>query len=405
MSLTQILIEAYRALAAKRLRTGLTMLGIIIGIASVVIMLSVGNTVRGFIDKQLALLGSNLLVVQPGAPRDNPGKRGQNNDNAILTLDDATEINTLPSVNGAAAVLQKNFQLNFSGESGNNLVIGTTAEMIRIRNWKLDKGIAISSEDVRAANRVIVIGSKIADQYFYKQDPIGQLIRLDGVPFSVIGVLSGTGRMFDGVDLGDMLITPITAIPIQMPLPGAVHSVIVQSRSGKSLQQTSKEITALLRDRHRLDDEKINDFNIVDLASIAQAGDKIGIALSLAFGFIGAISLLVGGIGIMNIMLVSVSERVREIGIRMAIGAKPSHILIQFLSESIMMCVIGGMIGVGVAALIAWGINQTGEVTMTLAPGNIFIAVFFSTLVGIFFGFYPARRASQMLPIECLRQD
>jgi putative ABC transport system permease protein len=405
MNLLQIFLEACRALAAKPLRTGLTMLGIVIGIASVAIMLTVGDTVRGFIDKQLALLGSNLLVVQPGAPRNATGVQGRAADAAVLTLADAAEIDHLPSVAGAAPTLQNFFQVDYGGENSNSTVIGSTPAMIRIRHWKLDQGVGISDDDVRTASPVIVIGANIADRYFYREQPLGRIVRVDGKPFTVIGVFAGTGRMFDGVDLGDLLLTPISALPMRMPVPGTVQSVIAQARDGGALKDATADMQDLLRDRHRIGGDRADDFHIVNLASIAQSGAKIGLALSLAFGVIGGISLLVGGVGIMNIMLVNVSERVREIGIRMAIGAHPRHILLQFLGEAVMMCVLGGLIGVGIAAFAAWGVTQTGQVTMTLTGAHVFVAVAFAAAVGVFFGWFPAHRASRMLPIECLRQD
>jgi len=405
MSFTQTLIEAYRSLAANRLRSALTMLGIIIGIASVVLMLAVGDAVRGFIDKELAQLGSNLMIVQPGSVRAQGGVRRRAGELPTLTIDDVQAMNSLPTLRGAAAALQGFYQVNYGSDNSNNVVIGSTPEIMPVRGWKLDSGVSISESDVRAGNRVLVIGSRVADLYFYKQDPLGRVVRIDGQPFTIIGVLAGSGRMFDGTDLGDLMLAPITAMPIRMPLPRTIHYAIVQAKDDKSRDEARRDIEELLRDRHRITGDKADDFQITDLASIAQTGAAIGAGLSIALGAIGAISLLVGGIGIMNIMLVSVTERVREIGIRMAIGAKPRHILTQFLSESVMMCLIGGMVGTLIAAGGAWAVNQIGKFTMALSAGHVLTAVLFSTAVGVFFGFYPARRASKLLPIECLRQD
>lgn len=405
MSFSQILIEAFRSLSANRLRTALTMLGIIIGIASVVLMLAVGDAVRIFIDKQLAQLGSNLMIVQPGSMRTAGGVRRRAGELPTLTIDDIAQIDKLPSVNGAAAAMQGFFQINYGKDNSSSMVLGITPEMIKVRDWVVDKGVGISQDDVRAGSRVVMIGSKIADQYFYKQEPLGQLVRIDSTPYTVIGVLAGSGRMFDGIDLGELLLTPITAIPIRMPLPRTIHYAIVQAKDGKTMRDAELDIQELLRDRHRITGDKADDFQITNLASIAATGEAIGAGLSIALGVIGAISLIVGGIGIMNIMLVSVSERVREIGIRMAIGAKPHHILTQFLSEAVMMCIIGGAIGTALAALGSWGVSQSGKFTMSLSIVHILTAVLFSTGVGLFFGYYPARRASRLLPIECLRQD
>ena len=404
MSLIQIIFEAFRSLSANRLRTALTMLGIIIGIASVVLMLSVGDAVRSFIDKELSVLGSNQLIVQPGT-RTQGGVRRRAGELPTLTIDDVEEMNTLPSVKGATSTLQGFFQINYGSDNSNNVVLGVTQDVFRVRNWTIDRGVGIAQSDIRAANKVMVIGSKIANQYFYKQDPIGQNIRVEGKPFTVIGVLAGEGRQLDGSDLGEMLLVPISAIPVRMPLPRTIHYAIVQAKDAKSMTEAENDIKELLRDRHRITGDKQDDFQITNLASIAQTGASIGAGLSIALGAIGAISLIVGGIGIMNIMLVSVSERVREIGIRMAIGAKPYHVLMQFLSEAVVMCIISGMIGTLLAAFGAWLVSQSGKFTMQLSASHILTAIVFSTAVGLFFGYYPARRASRLLPIECLRQD
>jgi putative ABC transport system permease protein len=404
MSFVQIIIEASRSLSSNRLRTALTMLGIIIGIASVVLMLSVGDAVRLFIDKELSVLGSNQLIVQSGT-RSQGGVRRRSGEAPTLTIDDIEAINRLPSVKGATATLQGFFQINYGTDNSNSVVLGVTEDVFRVRNWTIENGVGIGESDVRSANRVIVIGSNVAESYFYKLDPIGKNIRVDGKPYTIIGVLGGGGRQLDGSDLGDLLLTPITAIPIRMQLPRTIHYGIVQAKDAKTMMEAEADIKEVLRDRHRITGDKQDDFQITNLASIAQTGAAIGAGLSIALGIIGAISLLVGGIGIMNIMLVSVSERVREIGIRMAIGAKPRHVLMQFLSEAVVMCVLGGLIGTALAALGAWAVSASGKFLLPLSPAHIITAVIFSTAVGLFFGFYPARRASRMLPIECLRQD
>ena len=404
MSFAQILVEAFRSLAANRLRTSLTMLGIVIGIASVVLMLAVGDAVRVFIDKELAVLGSNQLIVQPGAPSEG-GARRRINESPTLTIDDAEAINRLPSVRAASPALQGSFQILYGDDNSNSLVLGITPEMFTVRNWTVERGVALADADVRSANRVIVIGSSIAANRYYRRDPIGQSLRVDGRPFTIIGVLAGSGRTLDGSDLGELMLVPITAIPIRTPRPRAVHYINVQARDEKALKEAEIDVAELLRDRHRIAGERPDDFQVTNLASIAATGATIGAGLSIGLGVVGAISLIVGGIGIMNIMLVSVSERVREIGIRMAIGAQPHHVLAQFLAEAVAICIVGGLFGVALAVLGVLGVNQSEKFTMVLAPSHVVTAVLFSTGVGLFFGWYPARRASRLLPIECLRQD
>jgi putative ABC transport system permease protein len=404
MSFAQVLIEAFRSLAANRLRTALTMLGIVIGIASVVLMLGLGDAVRVFIDQQLAVLGSNQLIVQPGTPTEN-GVRRRTNDAPTLTIEDAEAINSLPSVRSASPALQGFFQVLYGDDNSNSVVLGVTPEMFAVRNWTVEAGVAIADSDVRAGSRVIVIGSKIASTYYYRRDPLGQTLRVDGRPFTIIGVLAGSGRTLDGTDQGELMLVPITAIPVRMPRPRTVHYINVQARDEASMKAAETDIAELLRDRHHITGDKLDDFQITNLASIAATGAVIGAGLSIGLGVVGAISLIVGGIGIMNIMLVSVSERVREIGIRMAIGAQPHHVLAQFLAEAVVMCLLGGLVGVALAALGVAGVNSSGKFTMGLSPQHVLTAVLFATGVGLFFGWYPARRASKLLPIECLRQD
>ena len=404
MSFVQTLVEAFRSLAANRLRTALTMLGIVIGIASVVLMLGVGDAVRAFINKELAVLGSNQLIVQPGTPTEG-GARRRTNEAPTLTIDDALALNSLPSVRAASPTLQGYFQILYGDDNSNTVVLGVTPEMFVVRNWTVERGVALAESDVRSANRVIVIGSKVASTYYYRRDPIGQTLRVDGRPFTVIGVLAGSGRTIDGTDLGELMLVPITAVPIRMPRPRTVHYINVQAKDETAMAAAERDIADLLRDRHRITGDKLDDFQITNLASIAATGETIGAGLSIGLGVVGAISLIVGGIGIMNIMLVSVSERVREIGIRMAIGAQPHHVLAQFLAEAVAMCIVGGLIGVALAALGVMAVNSTDKFSMTLSPTHILTAVLFSTGVGLFFGWYPARRASKLLPIECLRQD
>ncbi|MEO5732451.1 MAG: ABC transporter permease [Rubrivivax sp.] len=407
MSPLQLLIEAFRSLAANRLRTALTMLGIVIGIASVVLMLGIGDAVKLFIDGQLSVLGSNQLIVTPGEPREDGSRRRTLATDATLTIDDAAALNRIPAVRLASPTVQGSLAVQFGGgdDRGNSIVIGVTPEMFGVRNWSVEQGVAFTDDDVRSAARVILIGSQVAQAHYYRRDPLGQVVRIAGRPFTIIGVLSGSGRTLDGTDLGELLVVPITAIPVTAAKPRAVQYINVQAVSEVRLREAQDDIADTLRDRHRITGDAPDDFTVVNLATIAQTGATIAAGLAIGLGVVGAISLLVGGIGIMNIMLVSVSERVREIGIRMAIGAKPVHVLTQFLAEAVAMCVIGGLVGVALAAAGVWGVNQSGKFTMVLSATHVLTAVGFSTVVGLFFGYYPARRASRLLPIECLRSD
>jgi putative ABC transport system permease protein len=407
MSFLQVILEAFRSLGANLLRTALTMLGIIIGIASVVVMLAVGDAVKSFINKELQLLGSNLMIVSPGGNR-TQGIRARSGSMPSLSLDDAESLNTIKTITGAAPALNGYFQLTAGNENSNNSVLGITPTMFTVRNWKVGEGSGITEADVRAANKVVVIGKRIADQFFYKVDPIGKQIRIDNVPFIVVGVLATEGRSFDMGDVADVALVPITAARanlIRSAFPRNVHYIIVQAKDDKKMKEADADVKDLLRDRHRIRADMEDDFRIENLASYAQAGAAIGNGLAIGFGIVGAISLVVGGIGIMNIMLVSVTERTREIGIRMAIGAKPRDVLWQFLMEAVVICLVGGAIGIALAALGAWGITATGKLDVPVTFSTIATATVFATVIGIFFGFYPAKRAAGLQPVECLRYD
>jgi putative ABC transport system permease protein len=407
MNLMQIFIEAFRAMNVNRLRTALTMLGIVIGITSVVLMMAVGQSARNFIDKELDTLGNNLLIVSPGAKRAQ-GVRAAAGSAPSLTLDDAKAMNDLPSLNGAAPSLTGFFQISVGNENSSNSVHGITTEMFALRNWKIDQGNYFSDSDIRAAARMAVIGKKIAEQFFYKTNALGQFIRINGIPFQVIGILEGEGRMFDGGDLGELVLIPITAARatlIRSPFPRNVQSVLVQAKDSKSLKDAELDIAELLRDRHRIRTDQVDDFRIDNLAAFAEAGAKISAGLAAMLGAIGAISLIVGGIGIMNIMLVSVTERTREIGIRMAIGAKPHDILWQFLTEAVVICLVGGAFGVLLATGGAALITAQSPLEVLISTKSMIIAFGFASFIGIFFGLYPARRASRLLPVDCLRYE
>jgi putative ABC transport system permease protein len=272
--------------------------------------------------------------------------------------------------------------------------------------WKLELGSGFSEAGVRAAARMVVIGQKVADQFFYKADPLGKSIRIENVAFQVVGVLHGEGKQIDGGNLADLVIVPITAARanlVRTPFPDNVHYIATQGKSGQNLLDAIEDIKEMLRDRHRIKVDAPDDFRVENVASFAEITSKISAGIALLLGMIGAISLIVGGIGIMNIMLVSVTERTREIGIRMAIGAKPRDVLLQFLAEAVVICLAGGVVGIAIAVGCAAGITATGKFDVFITFDAIAVACGFSSLVGVFFGFYPARRASKLLPVDCLR--
>ncbi|MCY0916201.1 ABC transporter permease [Massilia antarctica] len=407
MNFFQVVIEAFRSMSANRLRTALTMLGIIIGITSVVLLLALGDSMQRFIGKELEALGTNMLFISPGGNRA-AAQRMRAGAAPALTLADAAALNSLSSLSGAAPALQGGFKLAVGNETASNTVHGVTPAMFKIRNWKMELGSVFSEADVRAASRSVIIGHKVADQFFYKMDPLGKYIRIENVAFQVVGVLHGEGKQVDGPDLSELVLVPITAARahlIRNPFPDNVHYVVAQGRSDGNLLDAIEDINETMRDRHHIKFEEPDDFRIDNLASFAETAGKISAGIAALLGVIGAISLVVGGIGIMNIMLVSVTERTREIGIRMAIGAKPRNVLLQFLTEAVVICLAGGVIGIAIAVGLAAAITATGKFEVMITLSAVIVACGFSSLVGVFFGFYPARRASRLLPVDCLRYE
>ena len=407
MNFYQVVIEAFRSMNANRLRTVLTMLGIVIGITSVTLLLALGDSMQRFIGKELEALGTNMLYVLPGGNRTEE-RRLRANAAPALTFADARALNGLGSLTGSAPALQGSFKLTAGNETANAMVFGVTPEMFKVRGWKLELGSGFGEADVRAAARMAVIGQKVADQFFYKVDPLGKSIRIENTAFQVVGVLHGEGKQIDGGNLADQVLVPITAARahlVRTPFPDNVHYIATQGKSGHNLLDAIEDIKEMLRDRHRIKVDAPDDFRVENVASFAETAAKISTGIALLLGMIGAISLIVGGIGIMNIMLVSVTERTREIGIRMAIGAKPRDVLLQFLTEAVVICLAGGIIGIAIAAGCAAAITASGKFDVVITAGAIAVASGFSSLVGVFFGFYPARRASKLLPVDCLRHE
>ncbi len=407
MNLLAIIGEALRALRLNRLRTGLTMLGMIIGVAAVVLMLSIGQGAQTKINQSIASMGSNLFLVVPGATSSGGLSFGSGSIKT-LTISDAQAIAELPAVSATSPVISGTAQLNYSAKNWSTVITGTTPDYFDVGNWEFESGTAFSESDLRSGARAAVLGAMTAENLFGTVDPVGKTMRITNRPFLVVGVLAAKGQSLSGRDQDDNVFIPITTSERQITgnqFPGSIRYMLVQGQSAETMDEAENEIIQLLRQRHRISDGMENDFTVRNLTAIANVATGAAKIMSIVLGSIASVSLLVGGIGIMNIMLVSVTERTREIGIRMAIGANRRAILTQFLLEAMMICIMGGLIGVILGIGGAWLVSEMADMLIVITSGMIGLAFFFASAVGIFFGFYPAKKAASLKPVDALRHE
>jgi putative ABC transport system permease protein len=407
MNFATILGEALRALRMNRLRTGLTMLGMVIGVAAVVLMLSIGQGAQTKINQSIETMGSNLFIVLPGATSSG-GLTFGSGSVRTLTINDSVAVAELPSVRATGPVISGTAQLNYGARNWSTMITGTTPDYFMIGNWEIAEGTIFSASDVRSATRVAVLGAVTADKLFGSVNPVGKTVRITNRPFLVVGVLAAKGQSLSGRDQDDNVLIPITTSERQITgnqFPGSIRYMMVQGESADVMDEAEIDITQLLRQRHRLSEGAENDFTVRNLTAIADVATGTARIMSIVLGAIASISLLVGGIGIMNIMLVSVTERTREIGIRMAIGANRRAILLQFLLEAMMICFMGGMMGVLLGVGGAWLVSKLVDMLIVITLGMILLAFAFASGVGIFFGFYPARKAASLKPVDALRYE
>ncbi len=397
--------EAWSAMGANRLRTLLTMLGMVIGVGAVVLMMSIGQGAQYAIKQTISAMGSNLFILHSGSTTSG-GVRTGSGGNYTLTVGDAEAVAELPGVQTVAPMHPGNAQIVYGPNNWNTSVIGTMPSFLEARSWTVVSGAAFTVSDVRSATRVALIGKTAAENLFGDEDPVGKTIRIRQSPFVILGTLAVKGQSMDGRDQDDTLIIPLTTAQRQVfgtQFPGSVRLVMVQAATQEAMPAVEKSITELLRQRHRLREGMDNDFFLRNLTAVADSAEESTRVMSLLLGAIASVSLLVGGIGIMNIMLVSVTERTREIGIRMAIGARERDILLQFLLEAIIIsvagCFIGLLLGIGGALLV----NALTGTMVIISGSSVVVAFGVAATVGIFFGFYPARKAAQLDPIEALR--
>jgi len=388
------------------MRSALTALGIIIGVSAVIAMIAVGSGAKAQINEQIASMGSNLLIVQSGSSTSG-GMRMGSGTVPTLTADDAEAILTeIPSVKYATPTLPGVAQVIYGNQNWSTSITGTMPEMLDIRDWPVVSGRSFTQQDVNGATKVCLLGMTVKENLFGGIDPVGQIIRIKNVPFTVVGVLSYKGQSTRGQDQDDTVIVPLTTAQKRlfgMQFPGMVRTIMVQAKGPEMMKEAESQINVLLRQRHRITGNQDNDFTVRNLSEIMAAAQQSADVMSLLLGAIASISLIVGGIGIMNIMLVSVTERTREIGIRIAVGAKSKDILLQFLIESLVLSLIGGILGIAIGVGGTYVLSTFTQWPTLLSVRAILLAFLFAGSVGVFFGFYPARKASLLDPIEALR--
>ena len=407
MNLLAIIKVAARALGRNKLRTALTMLGIIIGVAAVIVLVSIGQGAQAMVLDQISSMGTNMMYIMPGNINFGGAALGAGAANT-LTDDDVNAMEReIPTIAAASPVVNSSGQLVFGNENWFVRIQGTNEKFPDIRTWKVEQGEFFTDADVRSASRVIVLGKTVAEKLFPGIDPIGETIRVRNLPFRVVGVLGAKGQSMVGQDQDDTAVMPYTTV--QRKLLGqqipSINQAMVSAVSQQATTITQQQITLLLRQRHKIAAGDADDFLVRNMTDAAQTFTQLTTIMTLLLGSIAAISLVVGGIGIMNIMLVSVTERTREIGIRMAVGARPNYVRLQFLTESLVLSLMGGLIGVliggGIAALVS---KLLGWPTLVSAL-SVLISFAFATIIGIFFGYYPAHKAAALDPIEALRYE
>jgi len=399
---------ALRALRTNKLRSALTMLGVVIGVAAVIATVAVGSGATQRIQQQIASIGSNLLIVLPGSITTSGIRLGSGNA-VTLTEDDVRAIAAnCPAVGLAAPVVRQGQQVIAGNNNWATSILGTTPDYLAIRDLSMARGAAFTTQDVETASKVALLGETVVGYLFPGEDPVGQSIRIGKVPFTIIGVLAPKGQSPSGQDQDDVILIPISTakkkvIGSSLANAASVGSVSVQAKSTGQIHQAQDQVQQLLRQRHHLQPRQDDDFTIRNLEEIFTAQETSARVMAMLLAAIASVSLVVGGIGIMNIMFVSVTERTREIGLRLAVGAKTRDILFQFLIEAVVLATAGGMIGVALGLVTAAIISRVAEWSTVLSPSAIALAFLFSGLVGIFFGYYPARKAALLDPIEALR--
>jgi putative ABC transport system permease protein len=410
MNMTAALRSAMRALSTNALRSLLTMLGIIIGVAAVITMIAIGTGAQQRVEEQIRALGSNLLLVMPGTVTQGGARLGAQT-GLTLTEDDTRAIALeVPEVQAAAPSMRNTMQAVVGNVNWATSVQGSSADYLVVRDWPIADGRNFDAAEENGGAKVALIGQTVARELFGDLDPIDQVIRVNRVPLTVIGVLDRKGQNSMGQDQDDIVVVPISTFRNRLQRSGGgrlkrVWSISVKVRDGQSMEAAEEGIRELLRQRHRRQPGADDDFTVRNLSETLAAQEESTRVMTLLLAAVAGVSLIVGGIGIMNIMLVSVTERTREIGLRMAVGARSRDILGQFLFEAVALSLVGGAIGIVLGAAATWAVGSFAGWQVVMSGQAIALAVGFAAAVGVFFGFYPARRAAALLPIQALRYE
>jgi putative ABC transport system permease protein len=401
---------ALRALRVNKLRSALTMLGIIIGVGAVIAMVGVGAGAQESVTERIESLGSNLIVATSGSVTSSGVRLGQGTQYTLTEDDAAAVAREVQAVQVAAPSIKGKGQVVFGNLNWSTDIYGVTEDYLEARDWPLVAGRSLGPEDVDGATKVAVLGQTTALNLFGEADPLGQIVRIQKVPFTVIGLLDEKGESSYGYDQDDLVLIPLSTaktkvLGTSLANPRSVRKIEIKIRPGEDLTEAEAEIRTLLRQRHRLQPGNDDNFKLGNLTDVLEAKEQAAQVMTYLLAAIASVSLLVGGIGIMNIMLVSVTERTREIGLRMAVGASDRDILLQFLVEAVTLAVIGGVVGIAAGLAGSRAISYFAEWRTLVMPDTIAVAFGFAAAIGIFFGFYPARKAARLDPIEALRYE
>jgi putative ABC transport system permease protein len=405
MKFSSTWLIALRALRRNLMRSVLTMLGIIIGVAAVISMVAIGNGAKAQVAANIAKMGQNMLMVMGGAARTG-GVRMAAGSAAVLTKGDYEAIRTeISGITGATPEIYRSAQVMAGSANVNTRVCGVGEDYVPVRAWTIDEGENFTGQDIRSAAKVAILGRTVASNLFGTGTAVGQTVRIQNAPYQIVGVLKPKGANMMGDDQDDMVLVPWSSAMVRLTGGTTFRSVTVQAESADRLDSVISQLTALLRQRHRLRDGQPDDFHIRNTQEMQEMATSTADTMTVLLGAIAGVSLLVGGIGIMNIMLVSVTERTREIGVRMAVGARGRDILLQFLVESVVLSVTGGIAGIALGLAAAKFVSAQFGWNTLVSPQSVALAFLFSGAIGVFFGFYPARKAASLDPIEALRYE